>query len=588
MKRRSVLSLAICALLCGISLAACSDSAASRPPTTADLAGNETFNAGNSEVVNPSGHTGGTLRLALSSVPDSLDPGNTYYAEIWDLTRLWATPLVVYKSCPGACGLQIVPGLATTLGQPSANGLVWTYHLKHGVTFEDGTPVTAQDVKYAVERTYDRSVLGNGPTYFPVLLTDQAYPGPYRDRAKNLMGLTSVTTPNSSTIQFHLARPFPDFNYVAAMPQTAPVPPGGDTGSNYQLHPLSTGPYMFQSYQPGHQAVLVRNPHWKPDYDTEARQLVSKVVISIGTQASSVDSRLMAGGLDIDATGVGVQAASSAKILASPALRNHADDALSGFLWLAYINTKVAPLSNVACRKAVEYAANKADLQTAYGGPVAGAIASTVMPPTIIGYQKFDLYEASTKPAGDLAMARQELAACGHRAGFTTGIAYRYDRPKEAHAARDLQAALSRVGINLQLRGYPAASYYTEFVGTPAYVQKHDLGIVLGEWGSDWPDGYGFLDGISDGNAIAPSGNANIEELSAPTVNTLFAEANKPGLSQSVRTAIWPRIDRRIMSDAAILPELYARELLYRNPDVTNVYVQAYYGMYNYAVLGLE
>ena len=142
MKRRSVLSLAICALLCGISLAACSDSAASRPPTTADLAGNETFNAGNSEVVNPSGHTGGTLRLALSSVPDSLDPGNTYYAEIWDLTRLWATPLVVYKSCPGACGLQIVPGLATTLGQPSANGLVWTYHLKHGVTFEDGTPVT--------------------------------------------------------------------------------------------------------------------------------------------------------------------------------------------------------------------------------------------------------------------------------------------------------------------------------------------------------------------------------------------------------------------------------------------------------------
>ena len=64
----------------------------------------------------------------------------------------------------------LVPGIATSLGQVSANGLVWTYHLKPGLKFEDGTPVTSADVKYAVERTYDRAVLANGPTYFPVLL----------------------------------------------------------------------------------------------------------------------------------------------------------------------------------------------------------------------------------------------------------------------------------------------------------------------------------------------------------------------------------------------------------------------------------
>ena len=145
------------------------------------------------------------------------------------------------------------------------NGLTWTYHIRPGVKFEDGTTVTSQDVKYAVERTFDRSVLTNGPSYFAVLLGGNAakYPGPYKDRSKNLMGLTAVTTPNPTTIVFHLAKPFSDFNYVVTIPQTAPVPPNKDTGAKYQLHPMSTGPYKFQSYQLNKQAALVKNPEWK-------------------------------------------------------------------------------------------------------------------------------------------------------------------------------------------------------------------------------------------------------------------------------------------------------------------------------------
>ena len=69
---------------------------------------------------------------------------------------------------------------------------------------------------------------------------------------------------------FHLAKPFADFNYVAAIPQTAPVPPNKDTGANYQLHPISTGPYMFQSYQLNKQLTLVPNPNWKASTDPNA------------------------------------------------------------------------------------------------------------------------------------------------------------------------------------------------------------------------------------------------------------------------------------------------------------------------------
>jgi len=579
------------ALLAGLGLAACSSggSSTSSGGSGSSTSGSASFNAALSGVVNPSTHKGGTLTFAESSTPDSFDPGNTYYAWTWNITRLWATPLVTYESCPGNCGLQLTPGIATSLGVVSDNGLVWTYHLKQGLKFEDGTPVTSEDVKYAVERTYDRSVLANGPSYFPTLLADPTYPGPYKDRSKNLMGLTSVTTPDAYTIQFHLQHPFPDFNYVAAIPQTAPVPPDKDTGSNYQLHPVSTGPYMFQSYQLNKGAVLVDNPNWTQNEDPQAKQLASKVVIDLNVNADDIDNRLLAGDIDIDAAGTGVQAAARAKILSSPSLMKQSDDALSGFLWFAYLNTKVAPLNNASCRQAIEYAANKTDQQTAYGGPYAGgAIASTVMPPNIIGHQNFDYYNAVSQPSGDLTAAKAALKACGQPNGFTTGLAYRSDRPKEVQAAQSLQAALARVGITLQLHGYPSGTYYTDFAGSPNYVHQHDLGIDMGGWAADWPDGYGFLDEISNGNTIVPSGNTNIEELNDPVVNNLFTQATSPTLTAAQEQAIWPQIDQQIMKDAGILPEVYAKSLLYRNPAVTNLYVQAYYGMYNYAVLGVS
>ena len=111
-------------------------------------------------MVNPSTAKGGTLTLALSSTPDSFDPGNTYYAWVLDFDNLFTMPLFTYKSCPGTCGAQVVPDLATDMGTVSNNGLTWTVHIQPNVKFEDGTVVTSQDVKYAIERTYDRSVAG--------------------------------------------------------------------------------------------------------------------------------------------------------------------------------------------------------------------------------------------------------------------------------------------------------------------------------------------------------------------------------------------------------------------------------------------
>jgi peptide/nickel transport system substrate-binding protein len=589
MRRRRIGVTATCAVT-AIALAACSSSSSSSSSSSTTTPSGPAYNTGISSVVNPSTAKGGTITYDDSSTFDSTDPGNTYYAHVWNFSRLYATPLMTYTSTPGSGGNQLVPGLATAPGVVSDNGLTWTYTIKPNVKFEDGTTVTSADVKYAVERTFDRTVLPNGPSYFQLLLGGNAstYPGPFKDRSKNLMGLTAVTTPNPTTVVFHLAKPFADFDYVVAIPQTAPVPPNKDTGANYQLHPISTGPYMFQSYQLNKQLTLVPNPNWNPADDPQVSQLASKIVVNFNVNADDIDNRLLAGDIQMDVAGTGVQAAARARILSSPSLMKQADDPLAGFEWFFYLNTKVAPLNNIACRKAIEYAANKITLQDAYGGSVGGQIASTAMPPTVIGYKSFDMYEALSKPNGDPTMAKSELTACGQPNGFSTGIAYRSDRPKEVAAATALQAALSTVGIKTTLHGYPSGTYFSNFAGSPAYVHSHDLGIDIGGWAPDWPDGFGWFDEIVNGNAIVPAGNTNISELNDPVVNNDLAEMESASSTSALRATLANEIDHQVMSDAVILPIVYAKSLLYRSPALTNVFVQEYYGMYDYGVLGTK
>jgi peptide/nickel transport system substrate-binding protein len=218
---------------------------------------------------------------------------------------------------------------------------------------------------------------------------------------------------------------------------------------------------------------------------------------------------------------------------------------------------------------------------------VGGQIANTVIPPIFPGYQKIDLYNALSMPNGDDTAAKAQLVLCGQPHGFTTGMAYRSDRPTDVAAAQALQAALATVGIKVTLDGYPTGTYYSNYAGVPAFMKVHNIGIALGGWGADWPDGFGFLYDITDGATIVPAGNTNIEELNNPTINSMFNTA-ADDMNTASATAIYAAIDKDVMAQAVILPIVYQKVLLYRNPDVTNVYMDQYYGMYNYAVLGLK
>ena len=124
------------------------------------------FNAGLTAPVNPSETKGGTLRVANSGDWDSLDPGETYYGYSWNFSRLYGRSLLMFKVAPGKESNELVPDLAEGLGEASPDGKTWTYKIKQGVKFEDGTEVTSADVKYAVLRSTDKETFPNGPAYF--------------------------------------------------------------------------------------------------------------------------------------------------------------------------------------------------------------------------------------------------------------------------------------------------------------------------------------------------------------------------------------------------------------------------------------
>jgi peptide/nickel transport system substrate-binding protein len=553
--------------------------------TTPDTSTKAEFNAANGKILNPSEKKGGTMKFAISSYWDSLDPGDTYYGLSWNLIRLYTRSLLMYKPAPGAASTELVGDLAEGKGTQSNGGKTWTYKLRSGLKYEDGTPITSKDVKYAVLRQLDKDVLVNGYTYFNDFLDLQGYRGPYKDKGKDTK---AIETPDDLTIIFNLKQAFSDFDHFAMLPATAPVPQAKDTGVKYTQHPISSGPYMFESNDVGKKFVLVRNPNWDQATDPNRKALPDRYEVSIGDNADDIDNRIISGDVHVDIAGTGVQPAAISRVLGDPNLKANADSVSNPRLWYTSINPKVAPLDNIECRKAVMYAADKTAYQTAYGGAVAGGdIATGLVPPQVPGHQKLDTYQPGPDNKGDLEKAKAALQACNQPNGFATNISYRAERPKEKATAEALQQSLDRVGIKLTLKPFPTGDYFSLYAGKPAYRNGNKLGLIVNGWGADFPSMFGFLSQIVDSRVIRESGGSSNCSVIIPEVDQMIDQAlleTDPAKAE----AIWQQIEKRVMEEAVILPGIWAKALNLRGKGLTNIFVNDAFGQYDYLSLGLQ
>ncbi len=546
------------------------------------------FNAGIDKIANASDKKGGELKFVGTQEADSWDPQRGYYGFMWDFSRYYTRQLVSFKPGPGAESTELVPDLATAKAEISDEGKTYKYTLKDNVTWEDGTPVTAQDIKYGIQRTWAQDVISGGPVYLQEVLDPKLeYPGPYKDTSPDKLGLKQIETPDAKTIIFKLPKANGDFEQMLAMPAASPVKQEKDTAAKYGLKPFSSGPYKIDSYEPNKSMKLSRNENYKPESDTIRKALPDTISVTFMANADDMDKRLMNGEFDLDLNATGIGQAARATALKDH--KDNLDNGQTGFIRYAVFPQTVAPFDNIECRKAVIHAADKKSLQTARGGPQAGGdIAPNMLPLGIKGSDgKYDPYEVlknDGKP--NVEKAKEALKACGKPEGFKTTIAVRNNKPVEVATAVSLQNALKQVGIEAQVDQFDGAQT-SGVIGSPKVVKEKGYGIIIMGWGADFPTGQGFSQPLVDGRFIRQSGNNNFSELNDPAINKLFDDAiaetdpNKAG-------DIYKAMNQKVSEAAVYLPFVYDKTITWRGSRLTNAYTtDAYNGRYDYASLGV-
>jgi peptide/nickel transport system substrate-binding protein len=548
--------------------------------------------------LNPSTTAGGTLNVGISGDVDYLDPGRTYYAFSWDLHQLFNRTLLTYPDGTGNAALKPTADIATGPAVPADGDRTWSYTLQSGVRFQDGTPVTAKSIKYAIERTFATSVINGGPTYFATFLCPggeakdgqcHSYGGPYHGK-KSRYGLSTITTPDAEHIIFHLNQPFAEWNYVMTLLGTSPVEVSVDQkrktgGANYNDNVQATGPYEIASYKANKHIDLVRNPQWDATTDGTRSALPDAINITTSFDENTLDKDLIKNTQDLDIGGTGVQPNSLQKILADPSLSARTLDPITGFVRYLAILRETTPFNNVHCRRAIEYATDRSEQKLARGGSYQGAIATTMEPPTLAGWKNFNEYPGTQTGNAKRHAAKVQLKKCGTPHGFkTTIVTLNTGRsPQQAEFLRD---DLRRIGIRAKIKIFDPATYYSSVVGVPANIKHNHYGLAFAAWGQDWAAPYGYFENIVDPRKILPQGNSNYGACSDPKIATLIDKAER---HQQLSGAIhdWRRVDKLVNKQACDVPLTYDKAVDLFSDRLTNAYIEPAYGIVDLRAVGV-
>jgi peptide/nickel transport system substrate-binding protein len=554
-------SVAVVVVAAALTAAGCSSN--SKPSDKPEPSGTGTPSAETSVLrIKDKGVTakGGTVYVLDAYGFDALDPANNYLTDSHEVGRLIYRTLTFIKDTPGE-EPSIQPDLAETLGTPSDDGRTWTYRLRAGLKYEDGRPITAQDIKYGVMRSFDRDVFPLGATWMPDLLENRTgFESPYATPEKDL---TSVETPDDKTLIFHFSGSQPDADWIMHMPYTSPVPKDKDTKKAYDNHPIASGPYKIESYQPGTSLTLVRNENWNPATDPNRPAYPDRFQFELNADKAAASERL------IKSDGNDAFAVPLNQILAVSELGRAQDPAIKArFIngpgpCVDYVTINTQSIKDPDVRHAIALAIDRQSIQEISGGDILGSVADSVIPSDLPGYVAPNL---GLTPTGNPEEAKKLLEGKSvpplHMAvSDSEGGAY-------SKRYAQIEANLKAAGLEVVVDPHPDEENAALLKG----VDGWDID-PSGDWCSDWPTAAAVVlplmgpneDGTSwgsnnPGKYFEPRLSGQLQELRSSTEDSAAIAKKFVDVANDIQTTAWP-----------LLPTLHENDPEVVGANVTNV-----------------
>jgi ABC-type transport system substrate-binding protein len=473
---------------------------------------------------------GGTLRVNLSETDfEFLDPALAYDSAGW--TVLFATNMTLlnYPDKPAPVGNRLTPEAAAAFPTVSKDGKTYTFTVRSGIKFSDGSALTAASFKRAIERAADPN---EGSPAIAFLHTVVGADARNDGKAKSVSGVTA----SGQKLTVKLTKADPTFLAQIAMPFFAAVKPNMPINPKGENVYPSAGPYHIVSRDVGRQLVLERNKNYKGSRPSNA----DRIVITVLTDQAQSFLQTKAGQVDYDMGGVPPTAhqelfnkygVNKSRYFVNPGVN----------VFYVALNTSRPAFQNVKVRQAVNYAIDRPAMLRV-GGLLAGKRTDQILPPSMRGFRDAKLYPIK---GADPAKAKQ-LAG-----GASSNVTILHTTSASSVArGQILQFNLKQMGLNPTLKPQP----FGVAIKTAGDKKGEFDAFIIG-WLADYPDPFDFVNVLMDGNNIQDSNNSNYAYLNVAKYNQAMNAAAR--LSGNPRYEAYGKLDVDLMKNAAPWAPMY-------------------------------
>ncbi|MBV8945311.1 MAG: hypothetical protein JOZ95_07815 [Solirubrobacterales bacterium] len=518
-----------------LAVAACGSSSSKSSASSASSTSSSTAGGSSS-----SGKSGGTATVVEGTFPQSLDPSIDFTTQGGEVH--WLTHLGPYSfaHATGTAGTQIIPSMAQALPTVADGGKTYTFTLRPGLKYSDGTPVKASDLTFAIERDLK---LGWSAASF--LTSTIAGASDYaKGKAKTISGITTNDASGKTTI--HLVMPYGAFLDVLAVPGVSYLPASTPMKPEPNSPPVGFGPYVIKNVQSNVGFDLAINPNYAsqaiPGIPAGKMNVNVKVESNTTTEASDV----LNNSADVFDWGDTIPPALIQQV-SQQKDRYKAYETNKTFYW--FLNTTQKPFTSTLARQAVAYAVDRPALaRIGSGALVPGCF---LLPPQMAGHPTGSCPYGNVNATPDVAKAKQMVQQSG-MAGTPVTV-WAENRQPRLQWAENYAATLNAIGFKATLKTIADADYFS----TIETLKNHPQ-TGFADWQQDFPNPTDFYQNLVDANAIAPVGNSNYEEVKDPHIQSELA-ALYPVQGNQINTAAsrWQALDSYVTSKAYVVPYGY-------------------------------